>query len=57
MMKFLKSVVDLTEAAAKIVTEPARMVLDGTTAMVKPVADTLEDIADEVSEVKEDMSK
>lgn len=52
--KLIKSTVDLVETGSKIVTEPARMVIDTTTAVVKPVADTLEDVADEVSTIKGD---
>ena len=50
MFKLLKDIVDLAGTASKIVTEPARIVVNGVSQVVKPVTDALEEVADDLKD-------
>lgn len=49
LFKLIESVADLVVDTSKVVTEPTRMIVDTADALVKPLADGLEEIADEFS--------
>lgn len=53
MFGLLKSVVDLASDVAEVVTAPIEMVVDLTSAAVKPIADVAKELKDDVKSLKD----